>query len=205
MSMEPIVFVVDDDASIREALGSLLRSVGLQIRAFASPQAFLESERPNVPGCLILDVRLPGYSGLEFQRELSEVGIELPIIFITGHGDIPMSVQAMKAGAVEFLSKPFRDQDLLDAVQTAIARDQEARADLRTVVELRGRLETLTAREKQVMCNLVKGQINKQIGAVLGTTESTVKVHRTQVMRKMQAASLAELIRMADKLRLEAA
>jgi FixJ family two-component response regulator len=195
-----IVFVIDDDSAIREALGRLLRSVGMRMEGFASPREFLAYKRPDVASCLVLDVRLPGASGLEFQRELSQANIAIPIIFITGHGDIPMSVRAMKAGAVEFLTKPFRDQDLLEAIQLAIDRDTIQREDTRTIADLRQRLATLTAREREVMTILVTGQLNKQIGAAIGTTESTVKAHRTQIMRKMQAGSLAELVRMADKL-----
>lgn len=200
-----IVFVVDDDAAIREALGRLLRSVGLRMEGFATPREFLAYRRPDVASCLVLDVRLPGSSGLEFQRELSQANIAIPIIFITGHGDVPMSVRAMKAGAIEFLTKPFRDQDLLEAIQLAIDRDTIQREEAKTVAELRERVATLTVRELEVMTILVRGQLNKQIGAAIGTTESTVKAHRTQIMRKMQAGSLAELIRMTDKLKLAGA
>ncbi|HUO87755.1 MAG TPA: response regulator transcription factor [Rhizomicrobium sp.] len=205
MTAEGIVYVVDDDAPIRRALQRLLRSVGLEMQGFALPREFLDFARPDLPSCLVLDVRLPGSSGLEFQRELQSLGIHIPIIFITGHGDIPMSVRAMKAGAFEFFTKPFRDQDLLDAIQLAVAKDEERRAGEREIADLKRRLATLTARERQVMSILITGQLNKQIGAAIGTSESTVKTHRTQVMRKMQAASLAELVRMADKLQLEAA
>jgi FixJ family two-component response regulator len=200
---EPIVYIIDDDLAIREALGGLLNSVGLQTEGFALPRDFLSFQRPNRPCCLVLDVRLPGSSGLEFQRELTAMNATIPIIFITGHGDIPMSVRAMKAGAVEFLTKPFRDQDVLDAIQHAIEADRARRREEGEIAALRTRLEVLTLRERQVMSILVTGQLNKQIGATIGTTESTVKAHRTQIMRKMQAGSLAELVRMADKLQLQ--
>lgn len=199
---DAIVYVIDDDEAIREALAGLLRSVKLKMLGFASPRDFLAHERADAPGCLVLDVRLPGSSGLEFQRELAALNQNIPIIFVTGHGDIPMSVRAMKAGAVEFLTKPFRDQDLLDAVHGAIALDRARREHEKSITELRGRLESLTERERQVMNILVKGQLNKQIGATIGTTESTVKAHRAQIMRKMQAGSLAELIRMSNRLHL---
>ncbi|MBS0469727.1 MAG: response regulator transcription factor [Proteobacteria bacterium] len=200
---ESIVYVIDDDPSMRRALARLMRTVGLHAEGFTLPEEFLRFQRPDIPGCLVLDVRLPGSSGLEFQRELAQAGIDMPIIFITGHGDIPMSVRAMKAGAFEFLTKPFRDQDLLDAIQLAIAKDRELRRDEGELRALRERLATLTLRERQVMSILVTGQLNKQIGAAIGTSESTVKAHRTQIMRKMQANSLPELVRMADKLQLE--
>ncbi|HTX34022.1 MAG TPA: response regulator transcription factor [Bryobacteraceae bacterium] len=196
----PVVVVVDDDVSVREALRNLLRSVGLQVKTFDTARQFLADGRPEAPGCLILDVRLPGLSGLDLQRELANAQIDIPIIFITGHGDIPMSVRAMKAGAVEFLTKPFRDQDLLDAVQEAIARDREARAQWRQTQELRTRYDSLTAREREVLVLVVRGLMNKQIAGQLGTTEATVKLHRGRVMHKMQANSLADLIRMAEKL-----
>lgn len=197
-----IVFVVDDDAAMRQSLSNLIRSVGLRVEAFASAQELLRSKRPDVPGCLVLDVRLPGLSGLDLQKRMAEADIEIPIIFITGHGDIAMTVRAMKAGAVEFLTKPFRDQDLLDAVQQALERDRTARAQREVIDELRARLESLTPREQQVMGLVVAGLLNKQIAGKLGTSETTVKVHRHQVMEKMGADSLAELVRMADRLKI---
>jgi FixJ family two-component response regulator len=196
------VIVVDDDPEIREALDGLLRSVGLQVQMLASVPEFLKSAPPDGPTCLILDVRLPGQSGLDFQRELAAANIRLPIIFITGHGDIPMCVQAMKGGALEFLTKPFRDQDLLDAVQLGLARDRVRRDEDKELTALRERFDTLTAREREVMSIVVKGRLNKQIAADIGVSEITVKVHRGQVMRKMQAMSLPDLARMADKLKL---
>jgi FixJ family two-component response regulator len=198
------VFIVDDDPAIRESLGSLLRSVGLEFKAFPSVPEFLRSERPDGPTCLVLDIRLPGRSGLDLQRELSAANIHLPIIFITGHGDIPMSVQAMKGGALEFLTKPFRDQDLLDAIQLGLARDNARRADEKALAALRERFETLSPREREVMAEVVKGRLNKQIAGDIGVSEITVKVHRGQVMRKMKASSLPALARMADKLKLSA-
>jgi FixJ family two-component response regulator len=197
---QPVVYVVDDDPSIREALASLLHSVGLEVKVFNSTQAFLESSRPDVPGCLVLDVRLPGAGGLDLQSQLLRSGIHLPIVFITGHGDIPMSVQAMKAGAIEFLTKPFRDQDLLDAIQLGVERDRARRRDSEVVRQLRERFEFLTSREREIMSQVVVGKMNKQIAGDLDVSEITVKIHRGQVMRKMGAKSVAELVRMADKL-----
>jgi FixJ family two-component response regulator len=195
-----VVFVIDDDSSMRLALEDLIRSVGLEVRVFAAPQEFLQSERPAAPGCLVLDVRLPGMSGLAFQKELLKEGVTLPVIFITGHGDIPMSVRAMKAGAVEFLTKPFHDQDLLDAIHSAIERDRTGRRGAMHLAGLRERLATLSERERQIMTFVVTGRPNKQIAAELGLSEMTVKVHRGQVMRKMLAKSLPDLVRMADQL-----
>lgn len=197
---QPTVFVIDDDASVRKALTNLLRSVGLRAQAFATAQEFLSSKPPDGPGCLVLDVRLPGSSGLDLQRQLAESGFQSPIIFITGHGDIEMSVQAMKAGAVEFLTKPFREQVLLEAVQYAIQRDREAYAQRAALTELRKRYQSLSPRERQIMVMVVRGLLNKQIAGELGTTEATVKVHRAEVMHRMEADSLADLIRMAEKL-----
>jgi FixJ family two-component response regulator len=200
-----IVFVVDDDASVREAIRSLLRSVGLQVEVFGTAAEFLKNKLPDVTACLILDIRLPGVSGLDFQVELAAANIHIPIIFITGHGDIPMTVRAMKAGAVEFLTKPFRDQDLLDAVQTALERDRTRRAQDKTVHELRNHYEALTPREQQVIRFVTAGLMNKQIAAELGVSEITVKVHRGSVMKKMGARSLADLVRMADALGIQRA
>jgi len=195
-----IVFVVDDDASLREALKSLIRSVGLTVELFGSTQEFLNRKRPEVAGCLVLDIRLPGTSGLDFQRKLTEANIIIPIIFITGHGDIAMSVRAMKAGAIEFLTKPFRDQDLLDAIHTGLERDRARRQRESEIAILRDRFEWLTPREREVLPLVVSGLPNKQIAAEIGTSETTVKVHRSQLMRKMGANSLPELVRMAERL-----
>jgi len=195
-----VVFVVDDDTSMRGALENLIGSVGLEVRAFASPQDFLRAERPDAPACLVLDVRLPGKSGLAFHEELVKAGIALPVIFITGHGDIPMSVRAMKAGAVEFLTKPFHDQEMLDAIQAALERDRARRRDAGVIAELKARYAALTERERETMKLVAAGRANKQIAAELGISEVTVKVHRGQVMRKMRARSLADLVRMADRL-----
>jgi FixJ family two-component response regulator len=200
-----VVFVIDDDPSMRAALEDLVGSVALGVRLFASPQEFLASRRPDAPGCLVLDVRLPGMSGLTFQTELARVGVDLPVIFITGHGDIRMSVRAMKAGAIEFLTKPFHDQDLLDAIHAAIERDRDRRRDAVLLAEFRERYATLTEREREIMLLVVIGRANKQIAAELNLSEVTVKVHRGQVMRKMHAASLPELVRIADRLRAPAA
>jgi FixJ family two-component response regulator len=195
-----VVFVIDDDPSMRLALEDLVSTVGLEVRAFAAPQEFLQSKLPDAPGCLVLDIRLPGMSGLTFQQELAKEGLTLPVIFITGHGDIPMSVRAMKAGAVEFLTKPFHDQDLLDAIHTAIERDRKRRREAVHLFELRERFATLSERERQIMTLVAIGRANKQIAAELTLSEMTVKVHRGQVMRKMLARSLPELVRMADRL-----
>lgn len=201
----PIVFVVDDDASVREALGSLFRSIGLSVEVFASTREFVQRTLPDAAACLVLDVRLPGLSGLDFQAELAKADIRLPIIFITGHGDVPMSVKAMKAGAVEFLTKPFREQDLLDAVSIALARDRSRREHDKTVSRLRILFETLTPREKEVMTLVTTGLMNKQVAAQIGIGEITVKVHRGNVVRKMGAKSLPELVRMADVLGIRSA
>jgi FixJ family two-component response regulator len=197
---DSIVFVIDDDPSIRLAITSLIRSVGMRVESFPSAQEFMASKRPDAPACLVLDVRMPGVSGLDLQRDLADADIRIPIIFITGHGDIPMSVRAMKAGAVEFLTKPFRDQDLLDAVSQALERDRAHRSQYSEIAELRRRFKELTPREKQVMELVVSGLLNKQIAARLNISEITVKLHRHQVMEKMEAQSLADLVRMAEKL-----
>jgi len=198
--LSPVVLVVDDDASVREALTELFRSVGLRVETFGSATEFLQSRLPEAPGCLVLDVRLPGLSGLDFQGELAKAGIRIPIIFITGHGDIPMSVKAMKAGAVEFLTKPFREQDMLDAIQVALEKDRARREQDKKVTDLRGLFDSLTNREQEVIGLVTAGLMNKQIAAEIGVSEITVKVHRGNVMRKMGAKSLADLVRMADAL-----
>jgi len=197
---EAIVFVVDDDPSMRKALSNLFRSVGLRAEVFGSARELLESELPEVASCLVLDIRLPGPSGLDFQAELAKANIQIPIIFMTGHGDIPMTVKAMKAGAVDFLTKPFRDQDMLDAVAIAIERDRARRKDEKIVAELRAVFETLTARERDVLGLVASGLMNKQIAAEIGLAEITVKIHRGHIMRKMGAKSLADLVRMAEML-----
>jgi len=201
---DAIVFVVDDDPSICQALDGLLRSVGLNARYFGSAEEFRESNRPDVPSCLVLDVRMPGLSGLEFQRELAAAGNDIPIIFITGHGDIAMSVQSMKRGAIEFLTKPFREQDLLDAIQTGLDQSRAQRQQSAAVAEIERRHRTLTEREKETMALVVDGKLNKQIAAQLKVSEITIKVRRGQIMRKMQASSLPELVRMAERLRIRA-
>ncbi len=199
---KPVVFVIDDDQLVRESLQRLFRSVDLGVRAFPSPQEFLASKQPNSPGCMVLDVRLPGISGLDFQCELIKANIQYPIIFISGHGDIPMTVRALKAGAIEFLTKPFRDQDLLEAVQRGIDRDCARRRDALALTELQDSYAALTPREREILTFLMSGCLNKQIAADLNLSEATVKVHRGNIMRKMEANSIVELVRMADRLEL---
>jgi FixJ family two-component response regulator len=201
MTGAPVVFVVDDDPSVRSSLKFLLSTVGLQAETFDSADTFLNEEPPDVPSCLVLDVRLPGLSGLDLQRELATRTIRIPIVFLTGHGDIPMSVRAVKSGAVEFLTKPFRDQDLLDAVRVALDRDRERRKEEKQVAALKRRFDSLTSREQEVISMVAAGMLNKQIAGQLGTAESTVKVQRSRAMEKMHAASLAELIKMVEKVK----
>jgi FixJ family two-component response regulator len=198
--VEPIVFVIDDDPSVRRAIRRLIGSVGLQVELFGSAREFLHSSRPDAPSCLVLDIRLPGISGLDFQRELAVANVHIPIIFITAHGDIPMTVRAMKAGAVEFLTKPFHDQDLLDAIHVALERDRAKRKQEAEIAILVQRWESLTPREREVLPLVVSGLLNKQIAGEIGTSETTVKVHRGQLMRKMGADSLAELVRLAERI-----
>ena len=197
---QPIVFIIDDDISVREGLSDLLRSVGLGVKAFDLTQAFLDSKRPDVPGCIVLDLRLPGRSGLEFQQTLSKLDIHLPVIFISAHGDISISVRAIKSGAIEFLTKPLHEQEVLDAVQAGIERDRARRQEDALTTELKARFDSLTAREREIMNLVVTGNLNKQIGFAVGLSEMTVKVHRSHVMQKMQAKSLVDLVRMADTL-----
>jgi FixJ family two-component response regulator len=197
---DPIVFVVDDDESVRDAVRRLIASVGLRVETFGSTREFLDSKRPEAPSCLVLDVRLPGASGLELQRDLTAANVHIPIIFITGHADVPMTVRAMKAGAVEFLTKPFRGQELLDAIQEAIAKDRVTWNERAQMADLRARYDSLTPREKEVLMLVASGLLNKQVGAELGTSELTIKTHRGRVMQKMGADSLADLVRMAERI-----
>jgi FixJ family two-component response regulator len=197
---DPIVFVIDDDASVREAIRKLIASVGLRVETFGSAREFLIGQRPEAPACLVLDVRLPDVSGLEFQRDLAKANVHIPIIFISGHADVPVTVRAMKAGAVEFLTKPFRGQELLDAIQEAIAKDRVAWNERAQIADLRARYDTLTSREKEVLKLVVSGLLNKQSAAELGTSELTIKTHRAHVMKKMGAESLADLVRMSERL-----
>jgi len=202
---QSIVFVVDDDPSVRESIERLLGTIDLSVQVFGTAREFLNSDRPEIPACLVLDVRLPGISGLDFQRELSKANIRIPIIFITAHGDVPMSVKAMKAGAVEFLIKPFHDQDLLDAVQMALERDRLRRLRDSEIADLQRRLRTLTPREREVLPLVISGLLNKQIAAEMNASEATVKVHRSQLMRKLEAKSVPDLVRMAEKLEIRTA
>ena len=201
MSSAPVVFVIDDDPSVRSSLKFLISTVGLQVESFDSAESFLQRRPPERPSCLVLDVRLPGLSGLDFQRELAAMKIRTPIVFITGHGDIPMSVHAMKGGAIEFLTKPFRDQDLLDAIRVGLERDRGRREQEKEIAELRERFKSLTPREREVISMVVSGMLNKQIAGQLGTAENTVKVHRSRAIEKMRAQSLADLVRMIEKLK----
>lgn len=197
---QPVVFVIDDDASVREGVEDLLRSIGLAVESFKSTQEFLASKRPDAPSCIVLDVRLPGLSGMEFQRMLIESNVHFPIIFISGHGDIPMTVRAMKSGAVEFLTKPLKEQELLDAIQTGLARDRSRRREATVVAALKERFDSLTSREREVLARVITGLRNKEIAHQLDLSEMTVKVHRSQITRKMRAKSVIDLVRMADKL-----
>ena len=198
----PTVFIIDDDRGMRQSIQDLVESVGLRAESFATGEEFLKRKRTNDPSCLVLDVRLPQMSGLDFQRRLTEIGSQIPIIFITAHGDIPMSVRALKSGAVEFLTKPFRDQDLLDAIQQALQRDRAERDRQAEIHDLQGRYDALTSREREVMALVVSGMLNKQIASEIGASEATVKIHRGNAMHKMQAGSVADLVRMSDKLKL---
>jgi FixJ family two-component response regulator len=198
----PTVFIIDDDRGMRQSIQDLVESVGLRAESYATGEEFLKRKRTNDPSCLVLDVRLPQMSGLDFQRQLAETGMQIPIIFVTAHGDVPMSVRALKSGAVEFLTKPFRDQDLLDAIQQALQRDRTAQEQQAEIHDLQGRYHALTRREREVMTLVVSGMLNKQIASEIGASEATVKIHRGQVMHKMQAGSVVDLVRMADKLKL---